>query len=717
MGLQITEDIAGILITEDPFTLLDNLGKARDLGQLALANVWFPPGAAGAILQPVCLTDQWAAQAGKWRFADWASLDAAKWEEVSRRRSGDWFLQSKGLPVGSVLQSAASVAANSPIFVEFFCFAQPGQNIQDYLIVQFGLYFRLHLHSNGTSDFEDLRQSDGSQILAKGFALTSSGQDLAGKFVQVLILPWRRGRILVYTNQGGSTEIYTGARADGTDTYKSRRTPGETFYYLTTEEGQIQLTPTTETRAYLTANTYVTAGRTGSAQSPVLTVPRSGGVTQGPLLSTLSAEQQDGCRATLTLIYYDESGSVISAPTSNTPAAGVSYKISLTAPDTAHTPQIFGAQIEWERGTGTRQYQSNIIGSPNAARFTMSRDRSQKTFEFELDNPHNAWTSLSDLYNRLIQAQFVADDVDAVTKTVFVGLTDPVSFLDGSASRLTTQCSGLRKHLRSSLLSDSKAFDGMTHCNTVIKILTDGGIDPAAIIVEEDGVTLDQAPMGEDPYWKPANGTSRDEFVQHICDTFSGYVFDDIGGTWYYVSREYFTALALAGTATIPTVYMETPIDPVTNRPVAGAIGPNASIMVALKDSVRKTPEEPRANDIWVVGQDPNTGEILAAHYVDNDSISNRLAPNYVGERRLLIYASASITSLYMAEQACGRMGVRLTQPIVTVSFQLPDFQPDQLPIEGPLYIVGHGLGLVTAFTGDLSNDRWRNTEYTAELL
>src|SRR6185312_3932692 len=304
MGLQITDDIAGVTITEDGFSLIDSLGKQRDLGLLTLSNVWFAPGNIGAILQPVCITNAWAAQSSKWQFADWANLDPTAWETISKRQAGDYYLQSKGLASG-VLQSAASVAANTPLFIEFQCFAQPGQAIRDYVIAQFGQNFRLHVHSNGTADLEDLRQTP-SQIIAQGFPLTSNGQDLAGKFVQVFILPWRRGRLFFWTNQGGAQEIYVGARQDGSDALKSARTPGERFYYVTTEAAHIILTPNPATRAFLTANPYVGNSRFGSAQSPILTLPRP--VTVAPIEQDFGSEQQDGTTVSLSISYFDNGG-------------------------------------------------------------------------------------------------------------------------------------------------------------------------------------------------------------------------------------------------------------------------------------------------------------------------------------------------------------------------------------------------------------------------
>ena len=724
MSLAISYDIQGSYITNPAWSLTDSLARGRGAEALTLSGVSVAPNALGEVLQPINLTPAWASAPGKWGLADFlpppaTGAPAPPYEAIEHRAAGDWFLASKGLADGARIPTAAAVARNGGLFLEFFCYAAAHTRIPDVVILEFGQYFSLHLHSDGTADLADGRPGAPAPYLARGRDLTAGGQDLAGKFVGVLVLPWRRGRILVASSQGGWFEVYAGDTTLPEKTGSADLTPGEAVYHQTTPAAQAALTFSPQARAFGALNP-LRYPLTGSIASPLITPPNP--VDQPPTSQAVLAEQQDGTAVTLTLL--DGDGSDLS-PVPGSPADQVQYALTLTAPDSGAgyalvTPQVFGLSVDWDRETGQRAYTTNAIPKIVDGRLVFSRDRGQKSLTLTLDNPGDEWTSLKDLWNRNVSVSISPDGADAgaAAATLFVGQGDPADFLDGVASRITLNFSGRRKRLRAHLLTDSRAYDGWEHGQSVYQVLHEAGIPDEQIVVVHDGVALDSADPGDDPLWLPANGTSADEWVQHVADTFSGWVFDDIGGIYYYVPQGYFTAAALAGESSVPQVYLATPTDGITDVPAPGAEGPNPSILVALDGSVRQPPAtEPQANDIWVLGQDPDTDEVIAAHYVDEDSIANRLAFNYVGERRMFIYASASITSDFMAQRALGVFASRLPLPVRTVAFSLPDYQWAALPLEGPLYLHGYGVALVSAVDARLDCDRYRLSEYTVELL
>lgn len=736
MALRISIDVEGNFITQPAMSVIDGIARERDAAALTFNKAWVAPGARGISLQPVNVTSAWASFGTKLQKADFL-LDAAKWDFIEHRDGGDWFAHSRGA-AAEPLKTKKALDANCGLWAEFFAYGPPHTKIQDIAIIGLGDRYRLHVHSTGLADLEDMHPIGGgtATYITQGQPLVAGGGELLNKFVQVGLLPWRRGRLLVWTNLGASFEVYVGERLDASDALKARRTPGEPAYHIITEKAQATLdfsvartasgTPQAP-RAFGTLNP-LWYPLTGSVVSPAITLPYR--TTQAPATSYLESEQQDGATATLSLT--DGAGHAF-APDTDHPAATIQYRIGLTAPATsgAYTtlaPVVFGAHIDFDRQLGDRTYDTNEVGSPLSATLILSRDRSQKSFDFLLDNPNERWTSLKDLWNRVITATLDPDpgipgNVDAVGTLVFKGLTDPADFLDGVGSQIGIHCSGLRKRLRSHLLSDSRSYDGVNDTDTVRQVLHEAGVDDADMVIYDAGGTpLDQADPGDDPLWRPSNGQSADEFIENICTTFSGWVFDDIGGRYFYVPREYFTAAALADLGGVPEVFLQTPLDDLTGSPVDGAQGPNATVMAALKDSVRQTGEEPRANDIWVLGRDSETGEIIAAHYEDPDSIKNRVVNgtnnlSFVGERRTLIYASASITSLGMAQRTLGVLADRYTRPERMVDLRLPDYQWEQLPLEGALNLHGYGAALVTGLTATLDNDRMRPTDYTVELL
>lgn len=706
MALAVDIDIADAYVSQEAFSVLDGLIRQRDLGAFQVSNIWAIDDIA-MTLMPVQMTAAWASAAGKYQLTDWA-LDNAKWEQVAHRAANDYFMNSRGLPAAAAIASTHQFAANAGICFEFVALSSAHAIVRDLYIIEFGGCFKLHVHSDGTADFEDTRPQSASQpLLRVGAPLTSSSQDLSGKFCRIIILPWRRGRIYVTTSQGGAFEVYVGERQDVSSGLAGARTTGETVYHVTTEAAAPKVTPTTLCRAFW-ALSQVQYPSTGSLRSPVVTLPTP--VSTSPSTSAVDAETQDSTTATLTL--KDQSGATFN-PTTLNPATSLQFSIALATPTPTVAPVIFRVQIEFDRSLSNRTYGTNTV-TVTEAHLSMSRERSSKSFSFRVDNPHDTFTSIKDLWNRRVKAYLTVDTVDLVATSLFEGYADPTEFVDGRASSLTINVSGLRKRLRYSLMSDAREFDGWLHTDMVKQVLHDAGIDDAHMYIYPDpGVTLEKADPGDDPIWKPANGASRDEWIQHCCDVFSGWVFDDIGGVFYYCPREFWTAAAVLDTSTVPQILVTTPTDPITHQPTSMRAYP--SYLVATE--IRQRADEPKANDIWVLGKDSKTDQIIAAHYVDNDSINTRTAVNWVGERRVMVYASAAITTLAAATRALGIIAGRVTQAIRTVDFVLPDYRWSELPLEGPAYLQNYGLGIITSFEADLSRDRSRTTSYTMELL
>ena len=740
MSLQIDLDIADAYVTEKAFSVIDSVVRAHDPANFTFSGLWFIPGDKGTTLLPDQVRPDWGATAAvaKWQLTDWM-LDTTKWEQVARRGPGDWFLLSKGLATGSLVSNAALVE-NGGLYVEVFGYGVPGTVVTDLLKVTFGGGLVLHIHSDGHADLEDARpattaMNEGQSLyLTKGQSLTAgtvgagaakaagAKTDLLGKLLGLVILPYRRGRLLIVTSQGGVFEVSIGAREDPSDHYKDRRSSGESVYFLTTDAGQVTLTPSPSVRCLVAANPLsCSQALAGILTSPVVPLPYA--VSAPPLTITGEADTQDAAVITLSVVSPD--GSPF-APSPTALAQSLIYQLGFSSPNPFVFPILYSLEMKWERALGNRTYGTEALptshtahGTVTGAHLVLSRDRQQKHFEFTLDNPGEAFTSVKDLWNRRIRCYFDSGGADGAAfgiaagtrRVIFDGYTDPADFKDGVASTLTISCTGRRKRLRSHLLNDSQKFDGMNHTDVVHQLLHDAGVDDTDIVIFDDGgVPLDTADPGDDPLWRPANGQSTDEFIQHIADTFSGWVFDDIAGVFYYVPKEYFTAAALVAVPTVPTVYLSTPTVSAT-RPV------NTSVLVALSEGdVKQSSKEPVANDFWVLGQDDD-GNIVSAHYEDYDSINTRTAANWVGERRTLIYASGSITTVEAAVRTLGPLVITFGQAQRAVAFGLPDYQIDQLPLEGPFLLEGYGPALITDLDADLSCDRSRRTGYACELL
>lgn len=757
MSLRVDIDIKDNFVSEKAFAISDSLLRQRDPGDFTAQGLWLLPGGKAVTLLPDQVRSDWGTTRAvpKWGLSAWGAAPA-RWEQIARRGPGDWFLASKGLATSDgtaaggplPVTSAASLAENAGLYVELYGYGVPGARVPDLLQIAFAGGLVLHVHSDGHADLEDRRHgAPAGTYLTRGQSLTAGGAggaggpslsgkggapaaDLGGKLLGIVLLPYRRGRLLVVTSQGGSFEVLVGGRADASDAYKDRRTPGQDVYYVTTDPGPVTLTPSPAARALIAANPLTgiqsqTATPNGLLTSPLVSLPYD--VAAGPSDIEGEADAQDGTALVLSVLNPD--GSAF-APSDAARADALVYQVAFTGNPASPSalPFLYSLELRWERVLGAKTFGTttvptvhSVTGNVVSGKVSFSRDRGQKSAEVVIDNPGEHYTSLKDLYNRPFLISFTPDGVDVPfgipageVLPVFLGLTDAVEFVVGAGSRLTVRASGLRKRLRAALLNDGQKFDGMVDTDVVRKLLTDQGVPPAQMVIYDAGGTaLDAAGPGEDPLWQPANGTSADEFIAHLADTWSGWVWDDIGGVYYYVPRDYFTGAALAQNGgTIPRVFQSTPAGV-----SAGATRrPNGGLLVALDGSVKQAPEEPRANDFWVLGQDDD-GNLLAAHFEDYGSIHTPTAPNYVGERRTLIYASGSLTTVGACQATLGALVPVLGQPVVPVSFALPDYPLTQIPLDGPVQLDGFGVGLITAAEADLANDRYRRTEYTYEVL
>ena len=756
MSLRVDIDISDSAITEKAFSLVDSALRERDAADFTLLNLWPIPGSRGVTLLPDQIRTDWGVTqvVRKWGLSDWL-IQAGRWEQIARRAPNDWFLASKGLasatsstgvPTGVALPltSVAALPENAGLYVELFGYGVPGTRVVDLLQVSFAGGLIFHIHSDGRADLEDRRPGSAAYgtYLTKGQSLSASSgfaagglrpaqtagrpaTDLLGKTMGIALLPYRRGRLLVYTTQGGLFEVYIGGRADASEYYSSRRSPNQSVYFLTTGAGAVTVTASPAARSLFAVNPLSCAqATTGTLTSPLLTLPYD--VATGPSGIFGETDQQDG--TSLSLSGANPDGSAF-APTSTQRAQYLRYQVGFSGGSASTSfPFFYALEMRWDRAQGQRYYNTSTVptthtvsGNVIKASVSFSRDRGQKSCEVVIDNPQQYYTSLKDLWNRPILVSFDSRADDSAfglppgnLMPVFMGMTDPAGFEDGTASTITVRASGLRKKLKSELLNDSMKFDGMLDTDVVRKILRDAGVPDAQMVVYDPGGTpLSSADPGDDPLWQPANGTSADEFLQSLADTWSGWVWDDIGGVYYYVPREYFTLTALANHGgTVPLVYQGLPLgyDQKAGRTV------NSPVLLALAGSVKQTAEEPRANEFWVLGQDSD-GKVVSAHYEDWGSINDRTAPNWVGERRTLIYASGSITDLQTAQIVMGALVPAFSQAVVSVEFALPDYQLTQIPLDGPVQLQGFGVGLITALSADLTNDRNRRTEYTYEVL
>ena len=689
MSLAIDWDVADQWVASPGFVLNKN-----NMSGGTTQSAWILPGDLGLMLMPLQLSASWASTTGKWQLTDWY-LNPVQWEQVSHRAAGDWFLQSRGLPDGTRLVAKNESPRNAGFFLEFFAFSLAHVVVRDLMILDIGGGLRLHIHSDGTADVEDARPGALQPNVVTGADLTAGGSNLAGKFVQIAVTPWQRGHVLVTSNLGGWFDAAIGDVTDPNPALKLQWSPGQTSYHVTVEAAAVAVTPSPLCRSFFQLS-QLRYPASGSWQSRFIAMAHS--VAAGPDVLNVQAEQQDGSRASIVLL---NSAGAAFAPTPLAPLQTVQVRVDLTSTDTAVSPFVGSITAAYVTVATSRGLAPIRIASPISAELRISRDHGSNSCSLTLDNSAGAWTFLKDLYNRRIRVSWVNDGtVDFASGVLFEGYTDPCEFADGVGSTITLHSVGLRKRLRTHILPAGMIFDGMLHTDCVRWILYDSGIaDLEMEIAPDDGVRLSAAVPGQFPLYQVGEGVTADQFIVHLCDVVSGWSFNDVAGAYVYAPRFNISGI---DPLTLPQFVQQT----------AAVFTPNDVIMTEL----REIEEEPRANDLTVIGQD-DFGNALTAHYVDWAGISDPTYANYLGARREFMFKSGALSSLGDVSAALGVIAARMTQRRRRLRVKTLGYSPNPFAAIGPVNVVGYGPALIVNCVVDLSCDRDRRAELELELF
>jgi hypothetical protein len=752
--LVIDMDISGSLVTSPGFSLSVAVSQLN-LTASGTTNSGIIRTVDGStlIIQPYQYQDSWATQP-KFKLTDF-NTDTTKWEQHSVRGATDYALHSLGT-VGAPVISKYIFPRNTGFFVETWFYTKPKTSAYQLFDMSFGKYFSLFLHSNGTCELYDTRNTAtltgaGQPNAPIATGSISSSQDITGKDVQITILPYRSKYIIISSNLGG----YFIANVGGTlDTTSADKPAGGTALSVITEAAGVSFyNSSTPINALFNFSPLMYPG---SASLTTPNFPLKYPLTAQPTLEA-NADKSFGTNCTLS--------PTVTYNTSLAPQNNFGYSITLTSAagstgvggigggnaaifGNLYTAQDFINYVHCERALGTRQYTTNTILNPISASMTLNADRSQKTFKFTLDNPADEWTALKDMQNRKLRAYYdlpsnhggtSEDDLNdpdyalltdnGGPYTIFVGFSDIPDFIDGSASRVTVNAVSMRKKLAHFLLSSSKSWDGASHCQVITDLLklagyvseddVDGFViteaDVEIVIPIWDDTPLPSADSGTEPLYRPADGMSALDFIENEVLTYTGWILDDIGGVWYYATRDWFISNSIGGYG-VPFISATSLMN---EQGVSEQTTPNADIsyVAMLADPAPRQImlNETIANDITVIGSD-SEGNPIVSHYSDEASVSDKTALNYLGDRFYYILISASIADQATANTVCAILANNITQAKRNIEFTLPDLRPE-LYLWAAIDADGYGTCLVQSIDVDLSMDRCRKTRYVAELV
>lgn len=306
----------------------------------------------------------------------------------------------------------------------------------------------------------------------------------------------------------------------------------------------------------------------------------------------------------------------------------------------------------------------------------------------------------------------IADGATAI----FSGWLDPVDLRSHSPQSrpniITLRAVDRWKQLADTVLRDQRDWSDTGHITVVLSAAQQGGIDTTGAETPPLTNTYN-TPLGGlnprtpqdtralNPGWKPQGDETAASFIQRIAEQFSGW---DVGfradGTFYYLPKNYFTALTLR--------FFNSPAD----RTAAG-IGFETNPLI--RDPVDFSTLEPEYNVVQVVGGAGKDGTVMRSSLlVDWASILNPAAVNYIGRHKTLIQAIPGVYSCAELNRIARVIFDQVRRRRRFVSFQA-DFVPT-LKLSQRIEVGTYGFYRMRGVKADLTRSNWHEAMYIAEL-
>ncbi len=541
-------------------------------------------------------------------------------------------------------------------FVLWFHLYQPAPEFLGVqgLTVYFGGRYALRVTSDGAVLFraEGRDWHDGTEPAEAPYAALTwrevargpvfdDGSHLANAWHRLLILPLKHDRIVV---KGGDE---TGFCYTEPDTLEACDADGSGPYAWSTFSAPVRIAA--EGGAFLCSLGTPRYATSGSIESPLL--PLTYTATQQPE-TELRWEPVPGASATLTLLAEPGGGSF--AP----PADHLAYRVSATG--TAERPTVlYDVQVRFPPTSRAREGQALDASSCLLeARESVALHDESARLELLLDNTEGLLDPVLDRMNLRL-----ALTVDGERR--FTGLTGLSALEAGKAPRLALSAEDLTKRLRTTLLTDAAAYDGLPHTEVVAALLRLCGLGDDEMAIAEDDFVL-PARVGDSlPLFQPRNGEPVSAFLAYIRESFSGWrAYFDREGVFHY----------------------EPP--PEAGEPVAAFVtrteAPGGALPVF--DRVDALDEEGLANEVYVIGRTP-TGEVLSACFVDYAGQNDPACDRYVGERRLMVWVDTALATQAAVNWVCRTLAEEAYRPRRRVAFRAPwrgrVFPGDTIALDG----------------------------------
>lgn len=331
------------------------------------------------------------------------------------------------------------------------------------------------------------------------------------------------------------------------------------------------------------------------------------------------------------------------------PVADYKYTATLSTTNPKRTPYLRAVRLDFgptnRTATGANVAVDEYIREIEER---LSEDDTTRELRFLARNLDGLLDSYRDRANLPVQLR-VAGNLR------FVGVSDVPQALLGRPEWLEVQCVDRWRKLQNALLTDAETYDGQSHTEVVTKVCQRAGLPEDELDIAGDDYPL---PESEDssPLWQPQNGQSAADFILMVRDNFSGWrVGFKSDGKFFYQP---------VPTSTDPEAFFHSATQ-------AAEEGGGASAHhYPIYGLHRVVDQSQHRNEIWVVGEDQATGEVLAANYTDFSSMNDPTYRFYVGERRVLVYIDPALNTQAAVNWVCRTLADRYARFRIYAAFE-----------------------------------------------
>lgn len=649
MAITLTIDAPDVVLDEQGFALVH---AARDeWDSLKKSNVAYEPVSETILLYPTIDPEDTTEE-------NW-NLSGATFLRATSPDTEKWglFQSAAQANVQTWAESKFAVERNGSFSIYLYLFHPPsGQSQAHRMEIFFGGRYRLTLAPGEEAVLSRAGERTWEQGGETGYdyatdaytevlrgPLLPDHTDLYDRWHRLWFAPLKRDRVVI------KSDVETGLVWKEPDLLEEE---GEgVTYHTSTFAARVRVAVSGGAWAFGFGRTkFATAG---TLESPTIEL---GYITTFDPTTRLRYQARPGASASLDVLSRAD-GDAFSPP-----ANRFAYRISLAGPGTA-TPSVYRTEVRFpptqrDRAASFINASSDVL----ALREGLSLDADGAQLSFDLDNSSGLFDTKRGRSN--LRVEFSYGGLPR-----FRGFSVRSEYRDGPGPRLSFVCSDGWKRLEHARLNHSRIFDGELHTDAVREICLLAGLKPEELNIAEDTYSLPEADDDHWPLFQPRDGESAAAFLRYLRDSFSGWRMGfDPQGRFSYQPPE---------VGAFKRAFSH-------GRPLA----PGELPIYELEEEVDETGY---ANEIWVLGM-ADSGEVLAAYYVDFSSMLDPDYLFYVGERRLLVHVDAALNTQEAVNWVCRTIAentTRFRKYVALVSeFDSTLIPGDAVTVSGEPYIV-----------------------------